>query len=508
MRSRFRFILSFLLTYYTINGCAQFSEPILIEPCMSCDALKGLRLPDVTLLETEIVPNTSNDKKSYCRVLGIIGKEINFELLLPDRWNGRFVMGGGGGFVGNIQNMERRRIEDGFATAGTDTGHQGPGIKADWAYNNLERQVNFGHAAVHRTAEVSQVIQYHYYGSEPEYSYFIGCSRGGGQAMMEAQRYPGDFDGIVAGAPAFTWSAVGAEFIQNMQYLFSESNRLDQPVVTKANLKLLQQLILDQCDVLDGVKDGIMNDPRDCPFNLDNLPSCPEDTFSDDCFTETQIEAIRAIYAGVSNRKGEIYPGFPFGGEDELWGWHNWIVGPNQGTMNLQFPNLQYGFGTEMYKYLVFNDPEWNYLTYDFSNFEEDTRLASSNLNATSTDYSEFNKQGGKMIIFHGWSDAALSALSTIQHYEAVVNADPEASDYLRLFLLPGVLHCAGGPGPDQVDWLQLIMDWIENDQAPERVVMSKITDVDTVMTRPVFPYPRKAVYDGVGNSNLESSFK
>jgi feruloyl esterase len=498
----------FFLFFFISGTFALSARQQTIKPCMSCDEAINIKFPDVRIISVEKVNEEGENKKSYCRVLGVIGREINFEILLPETWNGRFVMGGGGGFVGSIQNAAAEKVHEGFATAGTDTGHQGPGIRADWAYNNLERQVNFGHAAVHRTAVVSEAIQSAYYGSPPDYSYFVGCSRGGGQAMMEAQRYPEDFDGIVAGAPAFNWPQLGAEFIQNMQYLYPMPGMSDMPVVTKANLKLLENLILDQCDVQDGVRDGILNDPRECTFDLDFLPECPGDEPSDDCFTLIQIEALRAVYTGASGKHGEIYPGFPFGGENDPWGWHNWIVGPNPGTAEFNFPSLQFGFGTEIFKYLVFNDPEWDYLSYDFTNFEKDTRLAASNLNATSTNYSSFRDQGGKMIIYHGWSDAALSALSTIDHFEKVKKADPEAEEYLRLFLLPGVLHCGGGPGPDRADWLSIIMEWVENGNAPERVVMKKVTEGKTLLSRPVFPYPRKAVYDGQGDPDLESSYR
>jgi hypothetical protein len=502
-------IFAYVLIFYSLGFTAssQVTATQAVVPVMTIQELKKLRLPDVDIKTVEHQDVTDKGKMSFCRVVGVIGIEINFELLLPDQWNGRFVMGGGGGFVGEVQNNERGRVHEGYATVGTDTGHKGSGIKADWAYNNLERQVNFGHLAVHRTAEVAKAILYHFYGTDSAYSYFLGCSRGGGQAMMEAQRYPDDFDGIVAGAPAFTWPAVGAEFIQNMQYLYPISGKLSEPVVTRDNLKLLQQLILDQCDEMDGIGDGILNDPRECSFDLDFLPVCPDDHPSEDCFTRIQIEAIRAIYAGPASIQGEIYPGFPFGGENELWGWYNWITGPFTGSGNMNFPSLQFGFGTEIFKYLVFNDTDWDYLKYDFTNFEKDTQLTASNLNAAATDYKKFRDLGGKMIIYHGWSDAALSALSTIEHYESVLEMDPSADAYLRLFLLPGVLHCGGGPGPDYTDWLKIIRNWVENGKAPDRIIMSKITNGETVKTRPVFPYPRKAIYDGKGNPDVESSF-
>jgi hypothetical protein len=477
------------------------------SPKLSIEELKKIRLPDVTISEVKMVTDPGKES-GYCRVLGTISKEINFELLLPDKWNDRFIMGGGGGFVGSIQNPVRYTVNDGYATAGTDTGHKGNGIQADWALNNLERAVNFGFLAVHRTTEVSKVIILNYYGNEPAYSYFGGCSRGGGQALMEAQRYPEDYDGIVCGAPAIFWPAIGAKFIEDIRKIYPDPQNLSTPVISKANLALLQSSILAKCDQIDGVEDGIINDPMDCNFDLSTLPICAQNQVKDDCFTELQLDAVKSIYSEVSNKEGRIYQGFPFGNENEPDGWQSWIVGPNTWTMSLKIPSFQYGFGTEMFKYLIYNDPEWNYSTWDPANFFRDTKYASSFLDAGSTDYSQFKKNGNKLIIYHGWSDPALSALSTIDYYQSVEKADPSIRDFMRLYLLPGVLHCGGGPGPDQVNWVNIIRDWVEKGQAPERVVVSKMKEGKPVMTRPVFPYPKKAIYDGKGDPNLESSFK
>ena len=251
---------------------------------------------------------------------------------------------------------------------------------------------------------------------------------------MEAQRYPGDFDGIVAGAPAFNWPAIGAEFIQNSKAIYPDPSNLDEPVITLANLKLLQNIILEHCDTIDGVKDQILNDPRECDFDLDLLPECPGNYAGDDCFTSAQIEAIKLVYAGSTDQKNEIYPGFPFGGENEPGGWQDWITGPNKETMQLNFPSLHFAFGTEMFKYLVFQDPHWDYSSYDFSNFLNTTQYASSYLDATSTDYTAFKNRGGKMIIYHGWNDPALSAFATIEHFEATQREDNELEEYLSTF--------------------------------------------------------------------------
>lgn len=499
MRSRHFLLILLMMSLFHLTY-AQTGTP----SCLPCAELTQLRLPDLRIDRAESLATPV----PHCKVRGTIGTEIHFELLLPDQWNTRFAMGGGGGFVGSVQNMAAFTLLKGYATVGTDTGHEGNGLKADWALDHMERQVNFGHLAVHRTAETSKAIIRQYYCAEIAYSYFLGCSRGGGQAMMEAQRYPEDFDGIVAGAPAFNWPAIGAEFIQNCQVLYPDPGQLERPVISFANLKLLHDQVLQQCDALDGLKDNILNDPRECRLDFAAFPQCPNNTAAEDCFTKQQLEAIRTVYAGVFDKDQEIYPGFPPGGENEADSWRSWITGPDPGTMTLNFPSLQFGFSTEMFKYLVFQDPTWDYSKFDFTDFDKHTRYASSYLDATSTDYSAFKNRGGKMILFHGWNDPAISAYATIDHYEQVLRQDAGGKEYLRLFLLPGVLHCGGGPGPGTVDWIELIQNWVEKDAAPDRVVLAKMDGNKVMMTRPVFPYPEKARYDGKGDPKQESSFQ
>lgn len=466
-----------------------------VKPCKPCEELKNLQLPDVAILVAEAKFSDTNESsnptdktnKSFCRVLGRISKEINFEILLPNESNGRFLMSGGGGFVGSIQNSFREKVNEGFATAGTDTGHEG-GNDAIWAYNNMERQLNFGRLAIHRTAVVSKSIMQNYYCAAPVKSYFIGCSRGGGQAMVEAQYYPEDFDGFVAGAPAFSWPATAAKLIQHSKSNYPSPNDL-KPLMTTDNLKLLQNEVLRQCDRLDGSVDSIIEDPRKCKLDFSRLPICPDGQAGSGCFTKQQLAAIKAVYDPLVINGKEIYPGFPIGGEAEMGSWDVWITGTSAYLQNT--PSLHYMFSTNIFKYLVFNDPNWDYSTYDFKNFDAQTRYASSYLNATSTDYSEFKKLNRKIIFYHGWNDPALSAYSTIDHYEGILKGDKNAPSYARLFLLPGVLHCGGGPGCDNVDWIKLIVDWVENSKAPDQIVASKAVQ-GKVITKTIFPYSKQ----------------
>ena len=429
----------------------------------------------------------------------MIGGHIRLELLLPEAWNGRFAMGGGGGFVGTVQNAARDSVKQGYATVGTDTGHQWqPGHTAGWALDNEEAKLNFGYLAVHRTGEVAKALIRAYYGADPKFSYFVGCSRGGGQAMMEAQRYPKDFDGIVAGAPAFDWTGLAANMVSIAQALYPDPEHLEKTVLTKAALEKLQAGILEQCDAQDGLKDGIIQDPASVHFVLEKVPG----------LTDEQRRAIKAIYAGSRSPAGPISPGYTVGAECDPGQWQFWLVGPVPDLLKQDHvPDLTFAFGTQVFKYLVFNNPDWDYSKYDFSHFAQDTRLAASFLNATSADLGGFKARQGKLIIWHGWADPALPAHATADYYQRVLDHDAAATNYCRLFMVPGCLHCGGGPGAADVDWLGVIVDWVEIGNAPDMVLASKREHGTVVMTRPLFPYPAHAEYKGTGDPKQAQSF-
>lgn len=478
--------------------------------CARLADLVGTELIDLRIDVSRHVADTP----AHCRVAGVIETEINFELLLPDAWNGRFLMGGGGGYVGSIQNQAMTAtysavggtpLERGYATAGTDTGHVGDGVDATWALDRPDRQENFGHRAVHLTAEASKSIIRHYYDQGPAFSYFAGCSRGGGQGMMASQRYPDDFDGIVSGAPAYDWTAFTAGMVQTQQAIYP-SGDVTTPIITPDNLALLAAGIDAACDTLDGVDDDILADPRRCGFRPGDLPRCDGDVPGAGCVTDAQVAAIEAVYQGPVAGGEPLFFGFPFGGENDPGGWDTWVVAAD-GPRARGVPNLHYGFGTELYKNFVFGDPEWDYTTYDFSTWAEDTATVAAMLDATDTDLSAFRDRGGKILFWTGWSDLALTPLGTIDYYERLRAADPEADEYARLYLLPGVLHCGGGPGADRVDWVEVLRAWVEDGMSPHRLVAHKLDDVgQSTMTRPACPHPEAAAYRG-GDPDVESSF-
>ena len=478
--------------------------------CAALADLVGAELIDLRIRESRHVAAAP----AHCRVAGVIETEINFEVLLPDEWNGRFLMGGGGGYVGSVQNQAMTAtysavggtpLERGYATAGTDTGHVGDGVDAGWALNRPDRQENFGHRAVHLTAEASKSIIRHYYEEAPAFSYFAGCSRGGGQGMMASQRYPDDFDGIVSGAPAYHWTAFSAGMVQTQQAIYP-SGDLTTPVITPDNLALLAAGIDAACDTLDGVDDDILTDPRRCGFRPRDLPRCEGAEPRADCVTDEQLAAIEAVYDGPMAGGEPLFFGFPFGGENDPGGWDLWVVDA-EGARARGVPNLHYGFGTELYKNFVFSDPAWDYTRYDFRTWAEDTAGVAEILDATDTDLSAFRDRGGKILFWTGWSDLALTPLGTIDYYDRLRAADSEADGYARLYLLPGVLHCGGGPGPDRVDWVEALRAWVEDGTPPHRLVAHKLDDEgQPTMTRPACPYPESAAYRG-GDPSAESSF-
>ncbi len=486
--------------------------PRAARSVVDCAAAMQIALPNARVTEVRaVLPNDSLralGRRAYCRVAATVDAETHIVVLLPNDWNGRFLMGGGGGYVGAVDNQFSSTVHEGYATVGTDAGHSANSLTAGWALHNDTRIADFAYRAVHRTAEVTKLLIAAYYGRAPEHSYFIGCSNGGREGLMEAQRYPADFDGIVAVAPAYNFLAITTTFVRNLQAQYPTGD-MNAPVVTPAVLTLLAAKVTERCDASDGVRDGTLENPESCKFKLTSLPACARDTAADGCVTRAQRAALSTFTAPLA--AGTLrYPGQPFGDEADSDAWEAWITGPLPDVLKVTggaAPTVQGAFGTEFFKYFVYGDSAWRYVGYDLSRAARDGAKVDAIVSATNPDLSAFRARGGKLLLAHGWSDPALNARSTIQYFNAVQARTPQAASFTRLFMMPGVLHCAGGSGCDDVDWAATIRRWVEQGEAPSRIVASKKRGTQTIRTRPLCAYPMTARYNGAGSSDSEASF-
>jgi feruloyl esterase len=472
-----------------------------------CIELPTLRLDRVTINSAEIVP-AAPGVPEYCRVRGRVDTEINFELGLPTAWNGKFYHAGGGGFVGSIPSIAAG-LARGYASVATDTGHVGMGVAAldgSWALNRLDRQVNFGHRGVHVVTVAGKAILQRAYGKRPKYSYFQGCSNGGRQALQEAQRYPEDFDGIIAGAPALDWTGLMTGFNWDSQALRAAP-------IPPEKLTLIAQGAVARCDADDGLVDGLIDNPLRCDFDpavlTCNGPDAPN------CLTPAQVQAVKKVYAGPTNSRGrQLHPGFPPGAEDGGSGWQTWISGPSALGPPVNGNPLQFTFQDHYLRYFVFSDPAYNSMTFDFDRDPRALRETGEFLNATSTNLSRFRKAGGKLLVWHGWADHALMAERTIQYYEDVVERldDRHKASFIRLFLAPGMHHCSGGPGPNTFDALTALENWVERGHAPRSLIATKYVNNVPAQgierTRPLCPYPKVARYVGSGSIDDAANFE
>ena len=503
----------------------------------SCESLSGLKLADTTITSAKEVaagafippgaatqPAAAKNLPAFCRVIAEIkptpDSDIKIEVWLPlTGWNGKYRGQGNGGFAGqiNYQGMAVA-VTHGYATASTDTGHTGFATDASWALGHQEKIVDFGYRAVHEMTLKAKAVVQAFYGDAPRRSYFVGCSNGGRQALMEAQRYPADYDGIIAGAPANDWVRLLTAAVWNMQ-----ATGVDPAsYIPASKIPAIATAVRAACDELDGVKDGILNDPRDCHFDPAVL-RCKETKDNDtaSCLTAPQITALKKVYSGPQDSKGkQIFFGFSPGSEEGGNGWATWVTGaaPRKST--------QSGFGYGFFANMVFNDAAWDFKTFNFdTGFKIADDKQGANLSATDPNLKPFKARGGKLIIYHGWSDVAIPPLSTIHYYNAVESVlGPRDTDaFVRLFMVPGMQHCGGGPGPNsfsepgaasdaQHDIYQALEQWVEKGTAPEKIIATKyVSDFNPAqgvkMTRPLCPYPQIAKYKGTGDTNDATNF-
>jgi hypothetical protein len=497
-----------------------------------CEGLAKLALANTSITVAQSVAAGSftppgaqaiGNLPAFCRVAGVIkpssDSNILFEVWMPSSgWNGKFQGIGNGGFAGSISfGPMGNAVSHGYATASTDTGHAAGGVDATWALGHPEKVVDFGYRAVHETAEKAKAIMSAFYGNGPKRSYFSSCSNGGRQALMEAQRFPADYDGIIAGAPANYWTHLLTGALADVQ-----ATMLDPAsYIPSSKVPAIEAAALAACDENDGVKDGVIDDPSRCHFDPAVLLCSGAE--SDSCLTAPQVAALQKIYAGPKNAKGEpVFPGYSAGGAAGPQGWPAWITGAGPGKA------LMYGFGTQFFANMLYNDAKWDWRSFTV---DKDMKAADEKMgpimNATDADLKKFKARGGKLIVYHGWSDAAIPPTNAVRYFESVVskmgakNTDP----FLRLYMVPGMQHCGGGPGPSNFgqggvaqadaehDIDAALERWVEQGVAPGAIVATKYKvganpASGVARTRPLCPYPEVAHWKGAGSTDDAANFE
>lgn len=468
-----------------------------------CAALAAMAIPDTNLLSATLVPERDG-LPAHCRVLGYVRPAINFEVRLPvSGWNGKFYMVGCGGFCGqvlserpNFTNAMNFGLRRGYAAATTDAGHWGAGATdARWAWNNRQGEIDWGTRAIPEVTRASRALVAAFYTRGAERSYFAGCSTGGRQALIEAQRFPDDFDGIIAGSPALDYTGLVATFLA-----WTTRANMDaegRPILTHARVPLIRRAVTEACDAADGLADGLINNPRACRFDPASL-QCPAGASGDQCLSPAEVGVLRAWYQGPRNAAGQqLYPGgIPLGSEAF---WPVWMTG------SATAPAVNPAFALNFLRYMAFqDDPGETYQITQFDFERDPARLApmAALYNATSPDMARFRQRGGRLIVYHGWADAIVTPERTVEWFEAATQAAggrAEMDQFARLFMIPGFDHCGlspAGPGINEtgLDPLTALENWVERGQAPASIMTTRNTEPR--WSRPVCPWPREARYN------------
>lgn len=498
-----------------------------------CEELVKLTPPDVALTSANIVaagqftpPRSSNalETPEFCRVVAVAkptaDSVINFEVWIPaaEHWNHDFEGVGNGGYVGAIRYADMAdALKRGFATASTDTGHTGEDLT--FAGGHPEKIADWGYRAIHIMTESAKLIIRDYSGALPKHSFFMGCSTGGHQALSEVQRFPADYDGVVAGDPGNDRVHLNVGFL----WAFAATHDANgDAILPTSKLPLINKAAVAACDAADGIKYGIISEPQACHFDPGVLLCKGEE--NEQCLTAAQVAAVKKVYAGPRNpRTGEqIIAGYSPGsekpaGDDWAGGWKTYITDRKE-PMRLDF-----------WKYWVFNDPTWDWRTFDYDRnvAYADAKLAA--VNASSPDLSAFKSRGGKILMYTGWADPVGPPMDAVNYYERVeeaIGGREKTESFFRLFLVPGMAHCGGGPGPNSFggyglaarvsplikidrehDVLTALVQWVESGSAPDHIVASHLTNDTIDRTRPICPYPKVARWNGSGTSDDARNF-
>jgi feruloyl esterase len=502
----------------------------------ACAAIGSLSVPQTNFLQATVVEAGTLDLHqehpdplfaklpAFCRVVALstptADSNIRIEVWLPlAGWNGKFMGLGNGGFAGSIGYQGLAiAVLSGFAGGGTDTGHTGGAADSGWALGHPEKVIDFGWRGVHAMTELSKTVVQSLYSGAPQHSYFTGCSDGGREALMEAQRFPGDYDGILAGAPGYNWTSLFSRFAQ----IAAELQSSPEKYLPASKVPALNQAVLAACHANE--PGAFLADPRACHFSPDTLVC--KGAESDACLTTAQAGSLKALYANSHLKEGSlVYHGLLPGGELGGNGWPVWISGVKPGASAAAL--LSEGY----FRNLVYANPSWELKSFDL---DRDLKAAQENtaaaLDAVNPDLRPFKARGGKLILYQGWNDPASSPLATIDYYNSVEHAigREETEQFVRLFLVPGMQHCYRGPGPAEFGQFApafsaspdaaahnittALEQWVEKGTAPEQVIARGNTETTAAgkgdsFSQPICAYPKAAEYKGSGDRKDAASY-
>ena len=488
---------------------ASMTRPPL-EAAGSCESLAGIRLPNTRVTAAQAVNSgpvfpaeaaaagrpSLTAPHPFCRVAATLkpssDSDIKIEVWMPaSNWNGKYMAVGNGAFNGTIQYPAMMTaLARGYATSSTDTGHVGG--SASFALGHPEKVVDFGWRAVHEMAVASKAIIAAYYDSRARLSYWSGCSAGGRQGLKTAQRFPADFDGIIAGAPGHDWTGRAS-----MAALVAQTLQKDEAArLSPAAAQLVHTAALAACDAKDGVKDSVIDSPHQCVFDPAVLQCKAGDDAS--CLTAAQVKTAKLLYAPGRNTETKreiagLLPGSELGWTDMGW------------SASARTTAL------DQFRFLVFKDPSWTLDRFDAAaDIARAERVDDNTINALDPNLKPFIARGGKLIQYHGWSDPQISPGASVQYYQNVVKVLGDAKaldDAYRLFMAPGMAHCGGGEGPNTFDMVSALEQWVEQRKAPDQIIASRSVKGVVERTRPLCPYPQTAVYKGSGSTDDAANF-
>ena len=495
---------------------------------VTCTDIASLALPNTTItvaqtyVAGETVSGNTKAPVDICRVAGTIKpgpqSNVRFEVWIPtgELWNGKYQQVGNGGFAGSIPlGAIANATSRGYAAAGTDDGTSGPPPGAPAFIGNMDVLLDYGYRAVKATGDNSKAIIAELMGQAPRYSYFVGCSDGGREALQEAQRFPGDFDGIIVGSPVNDQvGEFGASYLYDMQATLTgpQTNGVPDAYIPASKLATLTEAVLDKCVGKDGgvAADAFLNDPRECKFDPKHV-RCKRGEDSDACLTPAQVDAAQKLYEGPHDGATLLFPGLEPGGEAGPGGWTSWITGSSPASPGAQY-TLGFGFGCALMQGVANCD----YLSIDVAQQDAAARqLLQPILSSVNPDLGAFKAHGGKLIQYAGWSDAAIPPQNGLNYYRKVAEVMGDPRDFYRVFMAPGMAHCGGGPGPNAFgngttngpvidedhDLVKALEQWRERGIAPDRIIathyVNNVAAQGVQFQRPLCPFPERAEYLG-----------